>query len=96
MLPIYLRNPDSEAAKLVGNIELGLSEIHSGLRTERSFKIFISKQLSKPVFYSVDFPTSYTDDLATSSTFSVTGVTHLDFSDQQSPSWSSEPQVVNV
>ena len=37
-LPLYLDDPDSAAGQLAGAIELLLSELHAGLRTERSLR----------------------------------------------------------
>jgi len=37
-LPAYMSNPESPAGQLAGLIELSLSELHDGLRTERSVK----------------------------------------------------------
>jgi len=90
MLPIYLVTPNSSAAELAGLIELGLSEIKAGIRTERGFRRILSKHLNFNPVRSVYYPWSDSITVAIASG-SVEDATNWDWVDL-SPSWSIEPQ----
>lgn len=94
MLPVYLLNPDSVAAKLAGLIELGLAEIQSGIRGEQSFRKFLSSHLLTPSIQIQQFPFNNSEDFTISSV-STTESTNLELS-AQLPSWHSVPQVEYV
>ncbi len=93
MLPIYLSNPDSDAAILASRIELGLAEINAGITTER----LLRKQLKQQFIYtpiksqSYPFQTGNEESIAT---ISATETPNLEWMDL-SPSWSSVPQVAS-
>jgi len=95
MLPIYLLNPDSAAANLIGLIELGLAEIQAGIRSEKSFKRLLAQHSTRNLI-SLDlhpYRSGIDETMAsTSSTTEARGSEWLD----QSPSWHTEPQVEYV
>ena len=95
MLNIYLSNPNSKAAELVGVIELGLAEINANIRTERSFRAALKKnQFSYEPIKSVTYPEldeqtfAYTNGETSESTNSEWIDPIL--------SWNREPQVEYV
>jgi len=67
-LPLYLQNPDSTAARLAGTIELCLSELQGGIRTERGIKKLLSQQATPEPIYLRPYPSYSSVDEATSST----------------------------
>jgi hypothetical protein len=93
MLPLYLSNPDTDAAILASRIELGLAEIKAGITTERILRNRLKKHLIHTPMVSQSYPyqTNNEDAISTSSNME----TNLDWIDP-SPSWSSVSQVVNV
>ena len=93
MLPVYLANPDSAAAELVGAIELGLAELSAGILSERSVRKLLAKAQAVGGVSIVEYPEPVVAFDATSSA-SVTDATALDWLDP-SRSWHTEPQVVN-
>ena len=94
MLPIYLSNPNSDAALLASRIELGLAEINASITTERLLRKQLKQQfISNPInSQSYPYPTSREETIAAAS---ITEATNLEWMNP-SPSWSSVPQVVNV
>ena len=94
MLPVYLSNPTSEAAELVGVIELGLAEINADIRTERSLRLLLRKHLVNNKVTSVQYTDLDSTDL-TVATISSTDSTTLEWTDPL-PSWSTLPQVEYV
>ena len=95
MLPIYLLNPDSAAANLVGLIELGLAEIQAGIRSEKSFKRLLAQHSTRNLISFELYPYHFGIDEAMASTSSVTEARGSEWLDQ-SPSWYIEPQVEYV
>ena len=49
MLPIYLSNPDSDAAVLASRIELGLAEINAEITTERLLRKQLKQFIGNPI-----------------------------------------------
>jgi len=94
MLHIYLSNPDSTAAILASRIELGLAEIRAKITTERSFRRILSQHISPATIRTRMYPESLGSDEAISS-FSISETMDLSWEDQ-SPSWSTVPQVEYV
>lgn len=94
MLPVYLSNPTSEAAELVGVIELGLAEINADIRTERSLRLLLRKHLVNNKVTSMQYTDLDSTDL-TVATISSTDSTTLEWTDPL-PSWSTLPQVEYV
>ena len=94
MLPVYLSNPDSDAAMLASRIELGLAETSAGITTERLLRKQLKQQfISNPIkSQSYPFQTSNEESIAATSTTEDANLEWM----KPSPSWSSEPQVVNV
>ena len=94
MLPIYLSNPGSATAELVGTIELGLAEIQAGIRSERSLRRLLASYVAyNPIRYQL-YPHQTSINVTTSSA-SQTEPTIPDWVDQSLP-WSNVPQAVNV
>lgn len=94
MLPVYLSNPTSEAAELVGVIELGLAEINADISTERSLRLLLRKHLVNNKVTSMQYTDLDSTDL-TVATISSTDSTTLEWTDPL-PSWSTLPQVEYV
>jgi len=94
MLPVYLSNPTSEAAELVGVIELGLAEINADISTERSLRLLLRKHLVNNKVTSMQYTDLDSTDL-TGATISSTDSTTLEWTDPL-PSWSTLPQVEYV
>lgn len=91
-LQFYLRNPDSRSAKLAGLVELCLSEIQAGIRTEGSVRRMLSRRLNaEPAVFAV-LVTSASSNEATTATSSTSQVSHL--WPAQSQSWYSAVQEV--
>ena len=91
MLPLYLSNPDSEAAKLAGTVELALSELNSSIRTERSVRRFLSSHVRPFVI------NSYSQQVISTRIISSSSSRFQDLALQpQSQVSSNEPQVVYV
>ena len=95
MLPIYLLNPDSAAANLVGLIELGLAEIQAGIRSEKSLKRLLAQHSTRNLISLELYPYRFGIDETIASLSSVTEATCSEWLDQ-SPSWHTEPQVEYV
>lgn len=93
-LPLYLQNPDSPAGRLAGTIELCLSELQGGIRTERSIKKLLSQQATPEPIYLKPYPEHTIANEATSSTPVVEPTNFGWFG--PSPVWSTELQVVYV
>ena len=55
-LPIYLSNPKTAAAELVGVIELGLAEIQAGIRSERSLRKLLGLQVASNPISTESYP----------------------------------------
>jgi hypothetical protein len=94
MLPIYLLNPNSDAAVLASRIELGLAEINAGIATERLLRNRLKKQFIRTPIKSQSYPFEPSSE-DTVCTASATEVPNLEWMNP-SPSWSNVPQVVNV
>ena len=95
MLPIYLLNPESAVANLVGVIELGLAEIQAGIRREQSFRRLLAQHSTRNLISFELYPYGSGIDetmASTSSTRETRGSEWL----APSPSWHIEPQVEYV
>jgi hypothetical protein len=66
-LPLYLQNPNSGEAQLAGALELLLSELHAGLRTERSLRAALRRYHLELRTVWVRYPSAEAEDTATSS-----------------------------
>ena len=66
-LPLYLDDPDSAAGQLAGAIELLLSELHAGLRTERSLRAALRRHHTGLQTIWIRYPSVEAEDTATSS-----------------------------
>jgi len=66
-LPLYLDDPDSAAGQLAGAIELLLSELHAGLRTERSLRAALRRYHTRLQTIWIRYPSVEAEDTATSS-----------------------------
>jgi hypothetical protein len=69
-LALYLDNPNSEAGQLAGAIELLLSEVHAGLRTERSLRAALRRYHTGLQTIWIRYPSVEAEDTATSSSIS--------------------------
>ena len=87
MLPVYLLNPGSEASNICGLIELGLAEIHAGIRTERSFKQLLLKHIPSNPIHSEPYANTGSMTMAIGTTAEA-----IPWEWAPSPSWSNEPQ----
>jgi hypothetical protein len=67
-LPLYLDNPDSAAGQLAGAIELLLSELQAGLRTERSLRTALGRYRRELQTIWIQYPGVECENTATSST----------------------------
>lgn len=94
MLPIYLSNPDSDAAILASRVELGLAEIQAGIRTERGLRRLLAQRIRNRIISPTSHPYKTSDNITISSSSSK-DTTDFEWADL-TPSWSSVPQVVNV
>lgn len=95
MLPIYLINPDTSEANLAGSIELGLAEMKSGIRSERSLKIMLKKQIENKPIKNMMCIEHHCENI-TSSHSSFVETTSYQLLPDPSPSWHTEPQVEYV
>ena len=93
-LPVYLSNPNSAAAELVGVIELGLAEIQAGIRSERSLTKLLGLQVASNPISTESYP-YYAGITQASSAASPTEPTPLVW-EALSTSSSSVPQVKYV
>ena len=93
-LALYMENPDSAVGRMAGLIELCLAEFQAGIITERSVRARLGKYGSTEAFAWLRYPNEVQEDV-TSSASTPVGVTNSRWA-AQSPSWNSEPGVVNV
>lgn len=94
MLPIYISNPDSDAAVLASRVELGLAEINAGITTERLLRKQLKQQFIHTPIKSQSYPYQPSNE-ETIAAATITEATNPEWLNS-SPSWSSVPQVVNV
>jgi len=66
-LALYLDNPSSEIGQLAGAIELLLSELHAGLRTERSLRAALRRYHTQLRTIWIRYPSVQVEDTVTSS-----------------------------
>jgi hypothetical protein len=94
MLPIYLSNTNNAASDLASIIELGLAEVHAGIRSERGLRKLLTQHLiGNPVkfeSYPCDISTGYT--ISSGSAFQTTDFEWMD----PSPSWHIVPEAEYV
>ena len=95
MLPIYFLNPDSDETSLAGTIELGLAEIQDDIRSERSFRELLAKQVeNKPLKNMICIYHECANFTSTHSSFNE--ASSYQVLPDLSPSWHTEPQVEYV
>ena len=92
-LPIFLSNPDSDVARLIGAVELCLAEFQAGIRTERGIRIYLTRHMPTTRIAWVPYPDESSEEQA-SSTFTTVGNDYT-WSTQPQP-WHNAPQVVHV
>ena len=93
-LPLYLQNPSSNIAEIVGTIELCLSELNAGIRTERGVRQVLARRFAnEPIVIGISLGQDSQNEATTSSP--MPEVVNFDWRDPL-PSWSTEVQVGSV
>jgi len=91
-LPVYLDSPASAAGQTVGAIELLLSELEDGIRTERSLRMALKRYVAAQSVRWFEHLGDPTEDLTSSSAARLTTEEMLN----PSPSWRIEFQGVTA
>ncbi len=95
MLPVYLLNPDSDEANLAGTIELGLAEISADIRSERSLRTLLAKQIINKPIKNFMYIESDCENITSSRSSFIESASYQVLPDP-SQSWHTEPQVEYV
>lgn len=86
-LPVYLDAPSSPAGQLVGAVELLVTELHSGLRTERSVRVALRRCVSSQRMAWFKYPDSRAQDVTS---FSESRPVTMQRPPNQLPAWHIE------
>lgn len=91
-LPVFLAEPESQAGRLASAVELCLAELNAGIRSERSIRALLCRQMSDNPVVRASIGEPQSEDTSATSSQPMTTLQWMD----QPLVWSIESQVVSV
>ena len=93
-LPYFISQTDSSVEELASAVELCLAELQAGLRSQRSIRAFLARQLGdNPIIWAAVDESQAQDTTGSATSSHPTWMAHWV---DPSPTWSIAPQVANV